>query len=349
MGIGTTARLTLYGDRLSKVKEGVKVDPKDPQLVKEPDGSYWTRDWSKRDLNDGAEWRAHNDGIVYHFEGLVEGLKEGKTSFTAARYPLSKGKPLEAPVAAAVAKIEFTKLELGIDPLPVLLGQGSKLHIDAGSKAGKKYSVLESSRLALRVDPPNLAKLYGTLIEGRLVGKGKLVATFRQAAGKPLSSTLDFEVTPGGIDRLVVSPEQIEMVVGEIADLTVLSPYSAPIKITSTKPDVVEVTKENRLVGRAEGAAKVEVVQGKEIREVAVNVAAAKILSLALKPSAVSVPVGQTAPIRALGTIEGDRVVELSPDFLKLDKKPAPQYAEVDPGTLAVRGVSPTTAPSIWR
>ncbi len=92
---------------------------------------------------------------------------------------------------------QVAKLQLGIDPMPVLLGQSSKLQVDAVSKAGKKYSVRDSSKLSLAVDPPNLAKVDGAQIEGRAAGKGKLVATFRQAWGKPLVSTLDFEVLPG--------------------------------------------------------------------------------------------------------------------------------------------------------
>jgi hypothetical protein len=98
---------------------------------------------------------------------------------------------------------QLAKLELGIDPMPVLLGQSSKLHVDAVSKAGTKYSVRESSKLSLAVDPPTLARLDGARVEGLSAGKGKLVATFRQAWGKPLVSTLDFEVLPGLADRPV--------------------------------------------------------------------------------------------------------------------------------------------------
>lgn len=312
LGIGTTAHLKLMGE----FADGVRAD-----------------------LTEAAYWVPNRDGIVFAYNGFVEGLAEGTTKVVARFQTTPESKPMEAAAEVRVARIDFKGLELGIDPLPVPLGRASRLQVNAISQAGKKYSVLESSRLKLKVQPPGIAAVTGPYLEGRRLGRGKIEAAW---TGQ-LAADMNFDVAPApGMDTLVVSPEQLDMVVGEIADLDIATPSSDPIRITSAQPAVVEVTAGNRLVGRSAGTATVEVTQGKEKRQVSVNVTAAKILAIAAKPVHVVVPVTQSAPVRVLGQIEGGRQVELSPDLVKVRQEPSPRYAQFDPRSFEVHGVRPT-------
>jgi len=312
LGVGTTAHLKLVGD----YGDGVKVD-----------------------LTGAAYWVPNREGTVFSYNGFVEGLAEGTAKVVARYQATPESKPMEATAQVRVAKIDFKGLEMAIEPLPVPLGRASKLQVNLISKADKKYSVLESSRLKLKVEPPGIAAVYGPYLEGLKSGTGRIEASWNDK----LTADLRFEVAPvPGIKELVVSPEQLDLVVGEIADVDIASPSSDPIVMNSSKPAVVEVTKNNRLVGRSPGAATVEVTQGIEKRQVSVEVTAAKIVSIAAKPVQMVVPVTRSAPIRVMGQTEGGRVVELAPDLLKVQKEPSPRYAQFEPGSFEVRGIRPT-------
>jgi len=319
LGIGTTARLKLIGT----YDDGDEVD-----------------------LTDSAEWLAQNDGVVFSYEGLLEGLSEGTTT-VAARYRAGPDSDfMDASTTVTVKNIPFTGLELDIEPLPVAVGGASNLRIDAVSQQGKKYSVLESSRLAAEVSPDYRAEVDGRHLLGRNVGKGKLAVSFggEHSAGK------EFEVVvSAALDRLVVMPEKLDMVVSEITDLSVASPSAAPISYRSSNPAKLTINAENRLIARAPGEATVEVSQGKQRATVKVNITEADFASLAVDPDPLKVLVDHTVRARALAKIKDDesqRDVEIAPSRVQVTEKPSPRFADFTAKTLELRGVAPTTTSS---
>lgn len=299
-------------------------------------------DGTQADLTDAAEWTAQNDGIVYSYEGLLEGLTPGKTTVSASYRAGRKAQPLKAAADVRVDDVVLESLEVAIDPLPVGVGRASRLSIDAVSEAGKRYSVLESSLLSTEVLPDYLASVQRRYLKGRHAGSGKLAVTFDER----LTAGLPFEVTFGpGLDGLVVKPEKLDMVVGQITDLEILSPSLAPIRVTSLDSAVVEVTGENRLIGRSEGDVEVEVSQGNQKQTVQVTVAQAEFESIAVDPTRVVVPVDDSVRPRVLARIAGQqpaRDAEIAPDLLSCVKKPSAYYADFDSRTMELRGVTPT-------
>ena len=312
LGVGTTAHLKLIGEY---------------------------DDGTTADLTDAAEWDPKNDGVVFAHGGFLEGLGEG-TSTVHVRYRASpEDEYREASANVSVSKIEFASLEMAVDPDPVPVGRGSKLRVDAVSEAGKKYSVLESSLLEVGVDPAYLATVRGTHVEGNHPGHGQIGATFNGQ----LSGSLEFDVALGaGVDSLVVAPEQLDMVVGEVTDLSIVSPSRDPIRVSSSDSNVVEVTWENRLIGRSVGSAQVDVSQAGESRTVEVVVSRANVESIAIKPPSVVVPVDHWLPVSVVGRIDAGRNIELAPDLVTCEKKPSPRYADFDPRSMEVQGISPT-------
>jgi len=315
LAVGTTARLKLVGH----LEDGTQVD-----------------------LTEAAQWTPQNDGIVYACDGLLEGLGEGHAT-VSARYRASPDEPfLEATADVDVVRAEFKSLEVAIQPLPVHVGRASRLTIDAVTKDGTRYSVLESSRLDTTLSPSNLARVEGRQLAGLRAGKGKLAVVFDEK----LTGGAPFEVVFGpGLDRLTVQPQKLEMVVGELAELSIASPSTAPIKLSSSRPDVVEVGPDNKLIGRSPGKARVEVRQENQTAQVEVTVAEATFRSLAIEPAQVVVPVDHTARPRVMAETEGKarRRVQLAPDQLSVLEKPSPRFARFDAETFQLEGVLPTS------
>ncbi|MBN2477029.1 MAG: hypothetical protein JXB62_20650 [Pirellulales bacterium] len=315
LGIGTTARLKLLGE----FEDGTRVD-----------------------LTDAAQWTVQSDEIVYSYEGLLEGVGEGSTT-VAARYRASaQSEYLDATAAVIVRDIDFTALEMYIDPVPVGAGRASRLQIDAVSKDDKRYRVLESSLLQAEIHPAYIAAVEGRHLKGKTPGNGKITVTFDET----LTAGMAFSVVVGpGLDRLVVTPKKLDMVVGEITGLNVVSPDTAPIYVTSSDPSVVEITDENRLVGRGEGTVEVEVTQGNQRRSVPVTVTTAKFASIEIDPPRVVVPVDDEVRPRVLASIATEtatRNVEIAPDVLTTEKAPSPRYAEFEAKSMRLHGVTPT-------
>jgi len=56
-----------------------------------------------------------------------------------------------------------------------------------------------------------------------------------------------------------VRPENLDMVVGEIADIDYISPERGPVRLSSAKPGVVDITASNRIIARTAGDTQIDV------------------------------------------------------------------------------------------
>ncbi len=338
LGVGTTARLRLLGHFPGNLTA---------------------------DLTEAAQWPALDDGVAFASAGLVEGIAPGKSTVTArlpCRQPADapgegtadpelkqaadgtwyRIELLEATASVSVSAVELAALEPGVDPSDVPLGASGRLHVDAVASDGRRFSLLESSRLVLAVEPPSVATPRGAILQAHQLGQARLKAQFGSLSGEG-----PFVVVAGvGIDSLLVVPESFQMVVGEIADLSIASPSPGRIDVTSSDPAVLEVAADNRLVGRAEGSAVVTVSQAGQSHTVQVSVRNEEIRGLEVFPSALVVPVDHSRRVRALGRLADGRRIELVADAVKTDATPSPLHADFDPRTLELVGRSPTTSQS---
>ena len=335
LGIGTTGRLRLIGHYAGDVTT---------------------------DLTEVAEWTPLDDDVVYACNGLVEGLAVG-TSTVAARLPYRQSVPapseenpdpgiaqaadgswyrteyLDATANVSVIDVEFTSIEASVVPEAVALGGSGKLQIDGVAADGRRYALLESSRLALSVEPSHVATPRGTTLAAEQLGVARLIASFAGQTGEG-----EFEVVGGvGVDALVVAPETMRMAVGEIADLSIATPMRGRIDVVSSDPAVLDITSDRRLIGRAEGAAVVTVSQAGESRTVQVTVRNEEIRTLEISPSRLVVPVDQDHRIRVFGRLASGSRIELAPDSVQAESVPSPLYADYDPRRVALKGRSPTT------
>ena len=338
LGVGTTQRLRLVGH----YPGGVTTD-----------------------LTGAAEWIPLDDAVVYAAEGLVEGVAPG-TGTVAARLPYRQ--PAEAPAEEApdpslkqaadgswyriefleasanvsVSEVEFASIDAAVIPGDVALGSVGRLRIDGVASDGRRYNLLESSRLDLTVEPPYVATPQGTTLQADQLGRAQLRAKFGSDSGAG-----DFEVVSNlAIDSLVVVPESYSITVGEIADLSVASPQRGRIDLASSDPAVLQVTAAGRLIGRSEGNAEVNVRQGGQSQTVHVSVYHENVRAIEISPSRLVVPVDHTRIARIFGRLADGRRIELAPDAIKAETLPSPLHADFDPRAVALTGRLPTTTES---
>ncbi|MHB8897414.1 MAG: hypothetical protein ACYC6Y_01565 [Thermoguttaceae bacterium] len=315
------------------------------------------------DLTAAAEWVPTGDGVVYAAGGLLEGLNVGTSTVTArlacpqpadappegtddpALKPAGDGtwyrlERLEATANVSVGDFGLASIDAAVEPQSLALGRSGILRIDAVTGDGRRFSVLESSRLTLAVEPASSAAVVGKTLRADQLGLARLRAKFESLSGEAR-----FEVVAGtAIDSLLVVPESLHINVGEIADLSIASPTRGRIEAASSDPAVLDVTAGNRLVGRAEGTAVVTVSQGDQSRTVQVSVGNEEIRKLEISPSGVVVPVDHTRQVLVFGRLADGRRVELAPESFKAETVPSPLYADFDPRPARLTGRSPTSA-----
>jgi hypothetical protein len=318
LGVGTTAQLRLFG----QLKDGREVE-----------------------LTNAAQWppQLPDDKVVFSWYGFLEGIGEGTSQVTARYRATPDAEPIEAVCQVQVKKLDFQALEAEVAPAPIGLARASGLRIEAVAKSGKKYSVLGSSRLKTEITPSYLASVDRRRLRGETVGTGSLAATF----GDQLTAGTPIEVVEGlGVEGLTVVPEKLELVVGQIADLGIVSPSRAPIGVTSEDSTLVEVTAENRLIARAVGETELIVTQGGARRTVPVAVTESEVVSIAITPPLVVVPIDHEDQCRVMARVkvgQRERRVEVAPDRLESVAKPSPRNADFRQPNMRFSGIWPTT------
>ena len=293
------------------------------------------------DLTEASEWVPQNDGKVFAQGSLVEGLAPGSSTI-AARYRATPDSPyIEAAATVNVAKGDFQSIDVGVDPANVGIGLSGKVHVNAVTNDGKRYNLLESSQLRTDVSPSYLATLKRDTLQGQRKGSGKLEATFG-----PLSGSGDFAVAMPRPFHSAVHPEKLDMAVGEIADIAYISPDQNPVYLSSSNAGIVDITADNRLIGRAPGSTQVSVNQaGKTLGTVDVAVAQADFQNLFFDPGSLAVEVDSAMRPKVFAMVVGSdppRSAEIAPDFIVTEKKPAPEFAGFDAKLFELSGVKPT-------
>ncbi|MFZ1933169.1 MAG: hypothetical protein WCB27_26250 [Thermoguttaceae bacterium] len=149
--------------------------------------------------------------------------------------------------------------------------------------------------------------------------------------------------------RLTVAPTNLNLIEGEVADLKIdATNRDEPVTIKSDD-SAVDVMGTNRLIGRKEGSARVEVAQGNLKAAVSVTVEKGEILSIALAPAKLVVPVDDTIEPRVVAQVRtknGKRQAEIAAGRLTCEKQPSPQFAQFGATTMKLMGISPTNPQS---
>ncbi len=380
-GVGTTLIDFQYGNRKAAVQvtatpsvnpDKLKIEPGTVELAVGTTarlkvfGEY--NDGRPRvDLTEVAEWipqdaGPHNDGKVFAIGGLVEGLAPGSATLEA-RYrcdphpgPLSEGEGGRDPYVTAaatvnVAKADFQSIEVGVDPSTIGVGLYGKVHVDAVTSEGKKYNLLDSSQLKTEVSPSYVATLRGQTLQGQRVGTGKLAVSFGSGlTGNPLAGSGDFAVAvPHGFAS-AVHPDSLDLAVGEIADIAWITPDRSPVYLSCSKGGIVEITADNRLIGRNVGDTQVTVNQsGKTLGTVAVTVTKCEFQNIFFDPGSLAVEVDGTMHPKVFAQVVGSdlpRNAEIAPGWIVTEKKPAAEFAGFDTRAFELSGVKPTNSSS---
>jgi hypothetical protein len=289
----------------------------------------------KQDLTDTAEWEPVAGGGVYCHQGRIEGISKGE-AVVAVRYRATAADPyLRAEAKLAVVEEKYKSLELKIQPSDLAEGRSARLEADVVNEAGKSRSVLNSSQLTMKVDPPGIGVLDGGSLRGLAVGQGKWSAAFHG-----LSASREFRVQSAPT-KLYVKPNPLALAVGETCELQVVGGGTAPIRVVSSAPEIVEASG-RRLVGRAAGKAVITVSQESQRETIEAEVTPANVTSIAFVPSRISLPVDGSLALRLVGRGKGGEEIDLAPERINWEQVPTPAFAELDVKTLEIHGHRPT-------
>lgn len=312
LGVGTTAQVKLLGEF-----EGGRT----------------------ADLTDDAEWEARHDDKFFVHKGRVEGEEEGSGTLRVRYRAHDKAEPLEATAAVVVRDHQYKTLRLVLEPAAPTVGQPARLSAIATSEAGAEFSVAESKDLTVTVAPAEKATLRGSELHALADGDVKLTGLFRG-----LSASVEAKISkpPTGPIKLDVSPRTLELSLGEVARLDVLTAQPASVKMTSSQPRIVEVAANGGLVGRGVGNSEVEVTDGTETVKVAVKVSEAKWASLAIEPTRMSLKSDESVGFKVFGVIDASHRAELAADQLNWAKLPRSEFVEFSKSALQVKGLKAT-------
>lgn len=313
LGIGTTAQLKLIGEY-----EGAR----------------------KVDLTDAAEWLPSADRIVFSYRGLLEGLEDGEGTVRVRYRATPESKPLEAVAKVNVAPHKYETLTLRLDPLVIEEGQVAEITAAVKPEQGPPLSITESSLLSLALVPSDAGTIQGHLFYAKQRGKVQINARFEGLEDTVAIEVGERKTAPTPLD---VQPRALQLVVGEISELSITTRNSdPPVRVVSATPGVVHVAGTRRLVGRAEGSSKVEIIQGQEIVSVDVTVKQLAPRSISFVPSAVTVRVDDSTALRVIGELDNQKTFDVAPEMLDWISFPRPDYASLDKAALRVRGLRST-------
>lgn len=321
LGVGTTAQLKMMGEY---------------------------EDGRKEDLTNAAEWNWEDLGpksCVFAYKGAVQGVNKGEMQLKARYRATPESDYIIAEAKVVVDDLAFKSLNLALASDKIAIGQDPGVSVDVVSESGDKLSVLGSALLKLEVEPKELAEVQKQppYLYPKEEGRGTLRAIFRG-----LTKEIPFEVKGAKSSEAVafqVSPQNLKLAVGEIADVDVpKGTGNDEVKFSSSELNVVEITSHNRLIGKTPGKANVTVKRGDQSATINVEVASVPFKGLKLEPGEVSVRVDDVAALRLLAKIDDDTDVELDPLLPTLEwvRYPDTQYVEVNKGALDVRGLLPT-------
>lgn len=289
---------------------------------------------------EAVEWSVSHTNRLFCWNGHLQGLDKGEAR-VRARFRAGPQDPYrEATATVNVVRVEWEGLDLTVRPLPIRAGELSELVAEARDSTGRMHSVLGSSDLKLDFDPSAIATIQDRQVRGLQAGKTTLNGRFLG-----FRSSVPVEVSAGPADSIpdeepAVTPRELNLVVDEVAELHIRSAPGEDVLLTSSAPEVAEVSG-RRVIGRTVGEATVSVGIGTRQVKIPVTVTAQPFESLAIEPEKVSVLVNGTATVRVVG-MAGKELRAIAPDRLVWETLPPPRFATFDEKTLTLFGQGAT-------
>jgi len=349
------AEVTFFvGDFTAKAT--VRVDPRTPpvKLILQPDklelGVGTTAQFKllaeyeggrQADVTDDAEWDADNSSNFFVHKGQVEGEELGSGLVHAQYRSDESQEPLEATAEVNVRDFKYKALKLSLDPHAITLGRPARVHVVATTDSGTEFSVDDSKDLIFETVPADRARIRGTELTPVSEGDLKLTARFQGLTDSVDTSIGKSVATQRSLD---VSPRKLDLKVGEMTRLNVLSSQPDTVQVKSMLPEVVEVTSDGRVIGRQAGSTELRVTDASGSVKIAATVNSIRWQEIILEPPLISVRIGESATARIYGVPEDGNPIELAPDLITWAQLPSPELVDFDRTNLEVTGVRPTGA-----
>lgn len=312
LGVGTTEQVKLIGE----FEQGQPVD-----------------------LTDDAEWESNQDPRFFVQKGQIEGEEAGIGTLRVRYHFDELSPPMEASAEVVIRDYKYKDLKLTVAPNPIKAGKPARADVVVASDDGTRLPVNDSKDLTIDIAPAERGSAHGSELTFTSEGDVKITAQFRG-----LTSSLDLKVVmPGDLPQsLEVSPKRLDLKVGEVARLNIVSARMQDIRLTSSDAEIAEVGSTGAIIGRGVGDAKIEVSDGGEPITIAISVTAAEWNSIAIEPLRISIRPNETATLRVFGLFDESNRAELASDQVTWSVLPNPDFADFDKSKMQLTGLKPT-------
>jgi hypothetical protein len=299
------------------------------------------------DLTEAAQWSVASGDPLFAFQGLVEGLPlDGNAAsmlatLTATYRPNSQSEDLTVQIPVTVSAAKPASLAIDLKPAEITVGDSAEILATAVGPDGKQFSVAESSQLSLAAEPDGIVAIDGRFLRGLRAGKVTLNGEFgghKASAELTVNEPVASESIP-----FAVTPTDLTLVVGEVADVDFHGSVIDGTSMASTDDAIVRVRGPSQLIGVAPGATTIQVKSGNATATIDVTVVQSGVESIAFLPDRATVAIDNTISVRVVAILtDTGRQIDVAPDELEWLKFPSSSRVDVDVATLALTGRSPT-------
>lgn len=289
------------------VSPATKSIPKGTSLALTATGVY--SDGSQKNLTASVTWQATPTNIAQiNTQGSLSGMAVGVAQVSAA----SQG--LTGNAAITVGAAALAKISVGMPEASLPQGETEALSATGTYTDGSTQNL--TALVAWQASPANVAVVSA---QGSLKGLSQGLAK-ASAAYQGVTGTASVTVGTAALVQITVNVPRSALPLGESESLTATGTFSngstqditQSVTWNSNPSAVAAVNAQGSLSGRSQGVAQASAAYESLTGTASVTVGSAALLSIVINPNPSSLPLGESEPLKAIGTFSDATVQNLT-------------------------------------
>ncbi|MCR5662774.1 MAG: Ig-like domain-containing protein [bacterium] len=261
-------------------------------------------DGSRRDITEKAKWDSSKTSIASVEQGLVKGLKEGKSTVTAS----SEGLSGECQVTVTPAVV----VSITVTPDPLTLAKGLKAEMKAEGTFSDGTVKDVTSQVTWSSENRKIASVSNSKsTKGVLTARGVGKTTVTASIDDVVSNACAIEVTPAELVSVEVDPGTVSIAKGFVQQFTAYAIYTDNTKVdvtnlagwTSGNTDAASISNDDNSKGLAqtleEGDSVITAIYEGVEGTASLTVTRAVAVKIELEPTSLLLPMGNTSQLTA--------------------------------------------------
>jgi hypothetical protein len=352
-GIGDTTVTARYGDQSADLKVqvtaakptvAISLVPSEANLMI---GSTHkivvtgeTEDGNEIDITDQATLLVDDSDIAMLHDGVIEGVKAGKTKLVATYRESAFSEEVRAELEVDVSDVKLKSLGVSVAPGVLKQAQYGAWTVTGVGENGETYGFARSTLLDASVAPADLADIEDQRVRAIKSGEGKLVAAIGELKGEG-----GFTVTGEGLygpGFFAISPKEVNLSIYEYFQVNLLTNDIRTVVGVSSDPRIVEVLDNEHLVARGPGEAIVTYKQGDKVETLKVRVSGVEYERIWVENERVVMRPGQRRLVRIYAQKPDGGQIEIAPSNVIWESQPLAEYVGFDRRTGYLSAIAPT-------